>query len=493
MAVSRSQGVTHDVLRHLPGVDETKYRQILDTVHAFERSAPDYQGLTLDKIERAERSLAAQAKQAEATGAPWVPLPIDALHALLEPVAGDVLESKLTEPFPSPAVSAQAAVRHEGGLDAKVPAGTLSEAADRQLARLAPEVHARAATGDATVEQIAAALGSDEARKALGGKALSEAMTTLAKVGVPEHVSRDLDVNLDSHFTQLDGSPAPGEIGLYQKRGLEHLFVRQNAERGITVHGFEVDSLVVTVPKGARVVLLDKDGDQRGGGWRGSPTQIGDQSHQAVEISRSVVQPSSERMYQSAPSFGLRVVGADGNVLYEKQLRFDAKEARTSKRIFSAELEARRAPSPELAELYDHAGGDARGKITPFGERPRLTMGGEEGDRIQIRRDGQTFSISSMSQLLGAHGFKDKAFKISQGRLIASTKSSNDAELDRASYVPTANVKLRTSSGRGVTFDSKLSQTLQAHMGCRGLRVYDGGRSNLIGEVDPFAPEEKKS
>lgn len=486
MRASSSQQLQVSLLGNL-GVPAEQLSQIRDQLHRTDQLAINGNDqVALGTLERAASAVQAHLQK---TGQRYVPLPTEALHRLLGPVPGDTLKVALGQPFPSPEISATAPQTHPATLDTKVSAqglGPATEAVQVFLQKQAPELSQALGQGEATVQQLATTLGTPEARQALGA-AVDVAFEALGKLGGPGHTSQDVLVNLDSQYTQLDGSGAPGEVGVFQKRMIEYLSVKRDKDKGqFTLHAFEADKVVVTVPPGAIVLMLDSGGHQTGARIRPEATEIDGHKHQAVTISRSMVQPPDRRMYTTDANFGVRVMGKDGTVLYERKLAFDARASQTSKRIFSGQLKNQPSPNPQLAELWDQYRPDTRANPVGVGQRPNFTVGEQSGDRVRIQRDGKNFDLSQWVQFLAPPRHGKQAFKTDKGFVQLEPPNSSHTELDGPSYQPTAGAKLRDSHGHGITFDRSLHMTQQARWGARGLEVFDSGMRRVLATFDPL-------
>ncbi len=486
MRASSSQQLQLSLLGNL-GVPRDQLSQIRDQLHKTDQLAINgHDQVALGTLQRAAASVEAHLKK---SGQRFVPLPTEALHRLLGPVPGDTLHIGLDEAFPSASVSAADPVQHAASLDAEVsPAqlGKAAQATQAYLQKAAPELAQALGEGQATVKALATALGTAEARKALGSQ-LDVAMQALGTVGGPGHTSRDVQVNLDSNYTALDGGTGAGEVGVFQKRMIEYMTVKRDKTRGeFTMHAFEADKLVVTVPPGATVLLLDSGGNQTGARIRPQATKIGEQSLPGVSISRSMVQPPDRKMYTTGAQFGVRVIDKEGAVLYERNLSFDKKASQTSKRIFSGKLEAQQSPDPALTELWDQYRPDARANPVGVGQRPSFTVDGQTGDRVRIQRDGKNFDLNQWVQFLAAPRHSKQAFKVDKGFVQLEPSNKSHRELDDPEYDATAGGRLKDSHGHGITFDRSLHMTRQARWGSQGLQVLDSGMRAVQATFDPL-------
>ncbi|MCB9645984.1 MAG: hypothetical protein H6730_05200 [Deltaproteobacteria bacterium] len=485
MQARPSQKLQLPLLRTL-GLPEDQVSQIRDQLHRTNDLLVNGAGqVTISAVEQAAAAVEAAGIKA---GARLVPFPAEAVRKLLAPVGGDLLKVGLPADFPVPSLSARAAVEHPDTLGAEVgPAalGSAAEAAQAFLQKAAPELAQRLIDGKATVGDLGRALGTQEARAALGEK-LDVALTALGKAGAPAASARDLVVNVDSRFSKLDGA---GEVAVFQRRYLDHLSVKRDKDPvgGFTVHGFERDDVLVTVPKGATVVLMDGAGNQQGAYLRPSTVEIEGAKHNAVTISRSLVQHPDAKAYTRDPTFGVRVIDAQGEVLYERSLQFDKGEAWTSKRVFSGRLEHQPAPEPALTALWDHAVPDPRANPAPLGERPLFQLEGQpSGDRVRIQRDGKSFDLSRLVQFLAPPKAAKQDFRVGGTVVSLEPRSSNSTALTDGEYDPTAGGKLRTSHGHGITFDPSLFQTRQARWGSEGITVYEVGMRKPLATFDPL-------
>lgn len=486
MRASPSQKLQLSTLSNL-GVPKGQLDQIRDRLHKTDDFAVNGQDqVALGAVEQAAKSVEAHLAK---TGQRYVPLPAAALHRILAKVPGDTLKIALDKPFATAQVSAAEPVSHASTLDAPVSAkafGAAAESVQDYLQKLDQDLAAALEAGTSTVGQLGTALGTPEARSRLGNK-LEGALQALGKVGGPAHTSQDVAVNLDSKFNHLDGDTKTGSIGIYQKQMIEWMNVKRDKEPGqFTMHAFENDKLVVTIPPGATVIMLDGAGNQQGARVRPERTEIGDETHSAVTISRTMIQHPNRKMFAQDPQFGVRVIDKGGEVLYERNMAFDAKGSNTSKRIFSGQLQARPSPDADLAEAWDHYTPDGRSNPAGVGERPIFTVDGKSGDRVRIERDGKTFDLAKWSQLLSPPRGNRQTFKTSKGFVHLNPPNSSDVELDGGSYSPTAGAKLRDSHGHGVTFDRSLFNTQQAHWGSQGLRIFDGSMRTVTGGFDPL-------
>lgn len=485
MNVSTSQKLQLDLLRTL-GVPNDQVGEIRDQLHKTDQLAVNGNNqVALGTLERAARAVEAHLAKA---GQRFVPLPTETLRALLAPVSGDTLQIELGAPFPEPQTRLGEAVEHPAQLDVAVQAKALgqdAEAVARLLGKVAPNVAADLEAGRAKLADLAKALGTEEGRAALGPK-LDVVMSALGKLGGPGHTSQDVQVDLSSKYSHLDGSSEAGQIGVFQKRSLQYLTVKRDKTKGqFSLHGFERDKVVVTVPPGATVIMLDGAGNQTGARMRPKPQTIDGAKHSGVEISRSLVQHPDRQMYETNPRFGVRVIDKSGAVLYERKMTFDRREAHTSKRILTGSFEAQPSPDAALAELWDNYQPDGRNNPAPVGERPRFTVDGQSGDRLRLMRDGKNMDVARLVQLLAPPKSATQAFKVDKRFVQLESRNTSEKELDAPDYDPTVSGRLRGSDSRGITFDRSLSQTRQAHWGSRGLRIFEIGMRKVLGTFDP--------
>ncbi len=486
MRASPSQKLQLSILSNL-GVPKGQLDQIRDQLHETDDTAVNGMGqVSISAVERAAKSVEAHL---EKTGQRYVPLPAAAMHRILSKVPGDTLKIALDKPFATAEVRSADPVVHASTLDAPVSGkalGTAAQSVQDYLQKLDEDLAAALEAGTATVGQLATALGTPEARSHLGAK-LDTALQGLGKVGGPAHTSQDVAVNLDSKFTHLDGDTKAGSIGIFQKRMIESMTVKRDKESGqFTLHAFENDKLVVTVPPGATVIMLDGAGNQKGARVRPERTQIGEETHNAVTISRSMIQHPDRKMFAQDPQFGVRIIDKSGDVLYERNMAFDAKASNTSKRVFSGQLHSRPSPETNMAEAWDHFNPDGRSNTAGVGERPIFTVDGQTGDRVRIERDGKNFDLGQWSQFLAPPRSNRQTFKTSKGFVHLNPPNTSAVELDGGAYSPTAGAKLRDSHGHGVTFDRSLHQTQQAHWGSQGLRIFDSSMRRVTGAFDPL-------
>lgn len=480
MRASSSQRVQFDLLRLL-GVRE-------DDVQALRTALPESEQLVASI--RGEAGIGALERVAghleRTTGVPRPVLPVDKLRQLLAVPKGERLDMPDPVDFPVPAVTQGADRVHSGRLDASVSGsdfGKDQEAVTRFLQQTDPALAERLEAGSATVGELARALSDPKAMGRLG-YAHETALASLGRKGGPEHTARDVEVDLGSKYTRLDGQ---GGVELFQKRSLDWLTAKRDRQPGqFTVHGFERDALVVTVPKGARVLVLDGAGHQHGARAYPKKVTIDGEERLGVTIDRSLVQ-HPDRPRVSDPELAVKVIDGQGELLYERAVKFSAKEARTSTRIFSGSLAAQPSPDPTIAEFWDHFVPD-RSNPAPVGQRPRFEVDGATGDRLRIRRDGQTFDLSRLHQFLEPPRSTKQFFKIDKGVVELDYQNTNRKTLDDPGYEQTASGKLRMGS-RGFTFDRSLSLTRQARWGARGIELFDETMRHPLGRFDPLDPD----
>lgn len=482
MKASGHQKVQVSLLEML-GIPREQISDIRDTING-RRAEGDV--VELRTLLSAAQSVQERYESAPDSASRLVPLPVDRLDRLVRKVPGETLKIPFVDDFPVPQISADGARIHEDGLAKAVPAEVFGDripAVTSYLTKVDKDLADRLAVGEATVGELSARLGTEEAWGRFGA-GLEKLMGALAKHGGPAHEARDLNVDLSSRFTHLDGAATPGEIGCFQQRGLQWFTAKRDKTAGqFTVHGFERDALVVTVPKGATVLLLNSQGNHTGARLRPTSKTIEGETHSAVTVERGMVQRPDE-YYHTDPNFGVRVIDKSGEVLYERNFAFDKQESATSKRIFSGQLASNPTENGEHAELWDHYVPD-RSNATPVGERPRFELQGEVGDRIRLEKDGKTYDLHRLSQFLEPPRSIDQRFKAEGGPVVLRYANTNAKTLDDPGYSPTASGKLRQGS-RNFTFDRKLAQTQQAHWGARGLRVFADGMHKVKGLFDPL-------
>ncbi|MEQ8273974.1 MAG: hypothetical protein RMA76_06690 [Deltaproteobacteria bacterium] len=322
-------------------------------------------------------------------------------------------------------------------------------------------------------------------RMAMTSAMVERATVFAASAAGPAHTERDATVHLDSTFTPL----AEGKNGakLYRRNGWADLFPRRGkAGDTIELHGFQKDSVVVTVPSGARVFITNEAGDQCAAQLSPRPMKIDGQMVQAVEITPSMVRRSGSTIADGG-SFAVKVFqGDEPEPAIEASYRFPKNPDMYSKKLWSAPL-AYQANADVDAVHFDHYVPSARDNAVPVGQRPRVTVDGEDVDRVKITRDHETFTVDRLLQLLEPGGPQIYASTLDDGKKQTLTLSRRAGKnLDDPQYDPTEIARLRNSWGHPATFDPTLSGTNFAQVGSGGLTIYAAGTRNPIARFDPL-------
>lgn len=478
-----NQRVQLDLLQRL-GVSKENVRQLRDLLPSQDDqlSADISHEASFSGIERAAAALSSRFEREGSR----VDLPLDAIRAILAPPSGDVLRVGRVEDYPVPTLRSGEARSHAASLDATVGMADLrkcDEAVKGFLGKAHPELAAKLEAGTATVGELGQALCGDEAMKKLGAKQ-ELALAAIGAKGGLAHEARDLELNLDSKFSSLGGTE---QVGLYARRSMEWMSVKRDPEAGkFTVHGFEKDAIVVTAPKGAQVLFVDGGGDQRGVRIQPKKIEIDGETHLGVAIDRSMARGRSGGQGHD-PAFAVKVIDADGKVLFNQGVKFDFPEKLRSQRIFSGQIGTHASPDETLTELWDQQVPD-RSNPVPVGQRPRFELEGGSGDRLRIRRDGQTFDLDTLHQFLEPPKGITARYKAKQGVVELNYRNTSEDTLDRSDYNRTASGKLRLGT-RGVSFDRSLHATRQARWGSRGIEVFEEGMRQRLAMFDPLDPQ----
>ncbi len=278
--------------------DLAEIKQALDAKPSLELDS--YRGTSLGDIRGVAKQLG-------------IELPEARLKAVLGPPQGKptLIDSKALG-YPEPAVKSGPSTHHSAQMDVTLTADQLGAAKAKVLEYLektAPDLKSALEGDGASLKVLTEHLASAEARKKLGGKDFQTTLLALAKGRGPEHTSQDALLDFNSKFKLLAGSAEPGQAGVHQKAQLEHFSLyRLRDGDSFKLEGFTTDKVLVTVPPGGSVVILDGLGDQKGRYMPLKSLKVGDQQHKGVELSRSLVRHPDAAPWQPDPQFSIRVL-----------------------------------------------------------------------------------------------------------------------------------------------------------------------------------------
>lgn len=486
--VSGGAKVYVDLLRHY-GVVEKDLVELKEKLH----QAND---LHIDGFGRVEfRNLTRFASQL------GLQLPAAQLEAALRPSAlGPVALTPQTGDFGAIEVSAGEVRRHEEragpvSLDAKA-LGALAHPLEVFLAALtaakqlpAPIDLRQGGIDSAQLVELLEKHGH-LARQHLTNAQLEGAKNLAYSATGPAYTERDARLGLDSTLRPITG---PGQVhaeaSLYLKSGFDNFFLRRHEDgRSFSLHGFKSQRVLVTLPKGAKAVLIDADGHQRGLRLPTQKQMIDGVPREVLEIAPEHVRASDK--LPAKLDFTLRLIGADGAPFLEQHLAFDPNIGQRSERLFTGRFGYPEKPSFAGGELSDEhfarfTPAPGQNPI-PAGRRPEFHLEGEgRFDRLLLEKDGKRFPIGEWIQFGTPPGHKQQALKAEGGtRILIDHRGGSESHLDHPSYDPKSGFTVRDSNGRGATFDRELSQTNQAYWDHRGLRVVSGSK---VLTVDPLA------
>jgi hypothetical protein len=305
----------------------------------------------------------------------------------------------------------------------------------------------------------------------------------------PAYTECDAHLGLDSKLQRIDGS---GPIDVYKKSMFEHLFLRRGADgESFSLNGFKTEKLVIPLPKGHSVYLVDQNGDQRGLSLPVRKMTVNGETVSAVEISRSMIRPSgSEPWLKNACT--IRVVDADKQPVHEGHYEFNRTVGERSQKIYSGKMGYQTKPDVTQGELSDEHFAEfapsPRNNPAGAGERPRFTLDGHKGDfdQLIIERDGMKMPVNRLIQFGYPPKGQPQALRAEGGgRVILNHVSTTANELDSGEYNPLAGVRVRDSFGKNITFNAELSNTTQARWDHRGLQTRINGK---LVTVDPLTP-----
>lgn len=307
----------------------------------------------------------------------------------------------------------------------------------------------------------------------------------------PAYTERDAVLSLDSTLRPIPsaGSSDPA-VRFYQKSGFDNFFLRREDDgRSFSLHGFKSQRVLVTLPKGAKAVLIDAEGNQRGLRLPTQRQSIDGASQEVLEIAPEHVRASGK--LPAKLDFTLRVIDAAGAPLAEQHLAFDATVGQRSERLYAGAFGYPKKPEFAGGALEDEHFArfvPAPGKNpVPVGQRPEFQLEGQGTfDRLLLQKDGKSFPIAEWLQFGTPPKARQQALKAEGGaRLLLDHRSASESHLDHPNYDPKAGFTLRDSFGHAATFDRALSQTNQAFWDHRGLRVVSGQKTHTVDPLNP--------
>ncbi len=318
--------------------------------------------------------------------------------------------------------------------------------------------------------------------------AVIEAATVFAASAAgPAHTERDGTIDVSSIFTPLAESKDGAKV--YKRAYLDRFFPRLSKGGGaVELHAFQNESIVVTVPKGGSVFLVDGKGDQTAAFLRPQKMNVDGVDVQAVEIGPGIA--GREGIFRDVgPSVTLKVLDESGNPTLEKSFTFNGGIGRFSTKLWTAPIGYQDLAGSGLEPVhFDHYVPSATDNKVPLGQRPRITIDGQDTDRLKIVRDGKAFTIDRLLQLLDPSGKKTYVNQEPGKKGVVFLERRSGRSIDDADYDPIQLARVTTSFGHGSSFDPGLSQSKHARIGSQGVTVYETGTRKPVARFDPLAP-----
>jgi hypothetical protein len=336
------------------------------------------------------------------------------------------------------------------------------------------------------------------ARQYLSAARIEQLMVKASSQSGPAYTERDAIARFDSNYEKLaQGEGKAAGVSVYKKSMLEGFSLHRHKDgETFNVSAFPVDKIAVTLPPGASLLLINEEGDQAGLRLPAKKQTIEGESVRVAEISRSLVQPFGST--KKNPSFSVKVLGKDGDVLFEQPMQFHAKVASFSRTVLSGSIEYPDKPKVESGELSDehfnHFVPSPKHNPAPAGERPSLRIdGGESCDQLLIQRDGESFGVNRWAQFLYPPRGNQQAFSAegADGKKTTYLLSAgHHRSLDDPDYESGKAARLKSSHGHPATSDRSLSQTDHFVWNFRGVSVYTAGTMKMKARFDPLSGDK---
>ncbi len=495
-AVPFSARLHVDLLADL-GVPRDKLGELKEALARDDLALDHFAGVDYGKLRRT----------AETIG---VPLP----HTLARAIAPSTEPpTRLTaDPalYPSPKIEVSAPVAHEARAAAPLDRAALDalgpgRGAGARVQRILDAMAARGVDG-AAVKLSEQSIAPDALLELLDTKGgavrdtilasdLRLARETALSAWGPAHRSQDAAIDLSSNFVPLDrGTGAAEGVRVQQKASWRHLSLSRGSDgKSWSLHGFRTESLVVELPPGAKLVVIDAAGHQRQHGLRPQKMSVGDGTASAVELDASMIKPFADDK-RSRLDFTLKVIDAGGEVLFEKPYAFNPETGRTSKKILEGGLGTARLPEDGGVDDRRFAAyvPDAAQNPVGLGRRPQLTLAGrdETVERLRFRRDGDKIAdVDDLMSFLRPPGGKQTIKVPGKGAVTLSRNSASENALDHPEHDPTRGLSLYASTGSArISFNPELTESRYARWDQRGLAMYTNALSATPqAVVDPLS------
>jgi hypothetical protein len=311
---------------------------------------------------------------------------------------------------------------------------------------------------------------------------LEKLFSVACAYGLPAHLERDAELRIDSVYRQLTEG-AGGKVRVLQKNQWEGLSVQRTAGAdgapGFKIHGFKTDRIVVTLPKDHSLIVVDSTGNECAPDLPRTTAKVGGEELGAIEISRSLLgNPGLDRNLR----FAIKVLDPQGNAVFQQALGFDKPYSSFSETLFEGRFGYQSHDASNAFDRWRLDYGQVSGaNKVPLGRRPRFELG-EEADRLQLRRDGKSFAVQDLHQLLGPPRRRPQTYaSTDQARVFYTVKEDYSVPLDETRDHDRLGPYIRASNGDSVTFDRDLHLTHQARFGIGGVTIV-----SLIGQQKAF-------
>lgn len=321
---------------------------------------------------------------------------------------------------------------------------------------------------------------------------------TVASRLLPEHTERDAQLRLDSKHTLL-GEQAG--VKFFHQQGYEGFSIQRTGpsadrpgESGFVVHGFKTDRILVSLPPGHALLIIDSDGNERAAHLKPSTKNVLGNKESVVEIDRNMVEPFGQRDRIRAPSFTVKVLDSSGNAVASQRLAFGPAAPPISNELARGSFGYQRhdSASDEAGRwILDRGVPQGSSNTTPVGRRPSFSLkdGPEQCDRLLIQKDGQSFAVSDLLQLLSPPKRTAQAFAGRDRTYVLEPRNATSLDDPRESRLGGS---LKTSLNDAISFDPALHATQQARWGIGGISVY-GTDGALRARFDPLDSSQDKN
>lgn len=316
----------------------------------------------------------------------------------------------------------------------------------------------------------------------------------LAGGKLPAHTERDAVMDLSSKHRLL---AEKNGIKFFHQQGYEGFTIERAApnkagEATFSVHATKKDKVLVSVPEGCSLLIVDKDGSERGALLKAQKRTILGKEERVVEIDRSMIYPSGTTLGGSPklPPFSLRVLDSAGKTVADQNIAFAPQPLPFSNEVLRGSLGYQSAPADEVSRwAMDHAAPKGSENKTPVGRRPqfRLNDGAISGDRLLITKDEGSFAVTDFLQLLSPPRHTPQSF--ARNGATYTLKSEQLPDLDDKNDARLSG-SIKSSAGEVVSLDRNAKKPLQATWGLGGISVF-GKDGALKAQFDPLDPTQE--